>query len=84
MEDRNVPLELPVVGVGTLVDVLRREVLLSSNFFFCFQSSPWVLCVLFYFGLYLGVLCLPLWKDAPVAFDFLRRLDESNPKETEL
>lgn len=31
-EERNVPLELPVVGVRTLVDVLRREVFPSSNF----------------------------------------------------
>ena len=28
-EDRNVQLELPMVGVGTLVDVLRRVVFLS-------------------------------------------------------
>ena len=36
-EDRNVQLELAVVGVGTLVDVLRREVLPSSNFSFFFS-----------------------------------------------
>ena len=29
MEDRNVQLELPVVGVGTLVDVLCGEVFLT-------------------------------------------------------